>query len=127
MPVRPSQNNSRSPMPTLIWWRQRICLSVTATFVRHPAPRDCPPSYFTALTTATTSPEFVVSGSVNGIPVDAIVINTASTRTMVHRSLISEECLTGYHITIRCVHGDEMVYPIACITLVVGTVSYSLQ
>ena len=95
-------------------------------FCAAPAPRDCPPSCFTALTTATTSPEFVVSGSVNGIPVDAIVIDTACTRTMVHRSLISEECLTGDHITIRCAHGDEMVYPLACITLAVGTVSYFL-
>ena len=54
------------------------------------APRDCPPSCFTSLTTATTNPEFVVSGSVNGIPVDAIVIDTACTRTMVHRSLIQK-------------------------------------
>ena len=95
-------------------------------FCAAPAPRDYPPSCFTALTTATTSPEFVVSGSVNGIPVDANVIDTACTRTMVHRSLISEECLTGDHITIRCAHGDEMVYPLACITLAVGTLSYFL-
>ena len=93
-----------------------------------PAPRDCPPSCFTALSTATTDPEFVVSGSVNGIPVDAIVIDTACTRTMVYHSLISEECLTGHHITtsIRCAHGDEMVYPLDRITLAVGTVSYFL-
>ena len=128
MPVRPSQNNSRSPMPTLIWWRQRNLLVGDSCFCAAPAPRDCPPSCFTALTTAATSPEFVVSGSVNGIPVDAIVIDTACTCTMVHRSLISEECLTGDHITtsIRCAHDDEMVYPLACITLAVGTASYFL-
>ena len=42
---------------------------------------------------------------------------------MVHYNLISEECITGDHITVKCRHGEEGVCPLAGITLAVGTVS----
>ena len=56
-------------------------------------------------------------GSVNGKLVKDIVLDTGCSRTMVRRELIREDDLTGEAITIRCAHGDTVLYPLALVRI----------
>ena len=56
-------------------------------------------------------------GSVNGNLVKDIVLDNGCSRTMVRRELISEDDLTGEAITIRCAHGDTVLYPLALVRI----------
>ena len=54
------------------------------------------------------------SGFVEGVEVTDILLDTGCTQTMVRRDLVSQDQLIeGEAATIRCVHGDTVLYPLA--------------
>ena len=88
--------------------------------------RACPGnSYFCMDTHKTTSPSsqrkaqgIARSGVVEGIPVDNILLDTGCSRTLVHSDLVPEgKFLEGEAVTIRCAHGDTVLYPLARVEL----------
>ena len=58
-------------------------------------------------------------GIVNGQTVEDIVLDTGCTRTMVHRKLVKEpQYVDGEAVTIRCAHGDTVLYPLADVEII---------
>ena len=58
------------------------------------------------------------SGHVEGQQAMDILLDTGCSRTMVHKSLVPEQKLKeGEAVTIRCAHGDTVLYPLACVRL----------
>ncbi|XP_035998471.1 uncharacterized protein LOC118564417 [Fundulus heteroclitus] len=64
-----------------------------------------------------------VSVLVNGQKEEAL-LDSGCFQSLVHASLISEEKLSGVGVKIKCVHGDEHVYPSAEVYLTVGGQTY---
>ena len=59
-------------------------------------------------------PSVCRSGQVEGIHVEQIVLDTGCSRTMVRQDLVPEsKIIEGDAVTIRCAHGDTVLYPIA--------------
>ena len=57
-------------------------------------------------------------GLVDGTVVDDIVLDTGCSRTMVRRELVKEDkTLEGRAVTVRCAHGDTVLYPLAHVEL----------
>ena len=60
------------------------------------------------------------SGLVEGQEVEKILLDTGCSRTMVHRALVpGHKYLEGDAVTIRCAHGDTVLYPLAKIDMAV--------
>ena len=58
------------------------------------------------------------SGTVEGIAVNSILLDTGCSRTLVHKYLVPEDrFLEGEAVTIRCAHGDTVLYPLARVKL----------
>ena len=58
------------------------------------------------------------TGLVEGCPTDSILLDTGCSRTMVQRRLVPEgKMLPGEAVTIRCAHGDTVLYPLASLQL----------
>ena len=58
-------------------------------------------------------------GIVDGQSVEDIVLDTGCTRTMVHRKLVKEsQYVDGEAVTIRCAHGDTVLYPLADVEII---------
>ena len=54
------------------------------------------------------------AGMVNGHKVSDIMLDTGCSRTMVHGKLVSkEQLIEGEAATLRCAHGDTVLYPLA--------------
>ena len=67
-------------------------------------------------------------GLVEGREVKDIVLDTGCSRTIVHHSLVPEKkLLTGEAVTIRCAHGDCVLYPLANVDLVVDGVPLMVE
>ena len=66
-------------------------------------------------------------GKVNHKSVDDIILDTGCSRTMVKRELIFEDDLTGEATTIRCAHGDTVLYPLATVRISVGNYSVEVE
>ena len=68
------------------------------------------------------------SGQIGDITVDNIVLDTGCSRTMVREDLVHEgQYLEGDAITIRCVHGDTMLYPVANLKIEVDGLLLSVE
>ena len=68
------------------------------------------------------------SGQVEGIHVDQIVLDTGCSRTMVRRDLVPEnKFIEGDAVTIRCAHGDTVLYPVAQLELQVDGVPVCVE
>ena len=60
-------------------------------------------------------------GQVEGTWVGDILLDTGCTRTMVHNKLVPPSCIQeGRVTTIRCAHGDTLLYPLAEVTIQVA-------
>ena len=66
-------------------------------------------------------------GKVNHKSVHDIILDTGCSRTMVKWELISEDDLTGEATTIRCAHGDTVLYPLATVRTSVGDYSVEVE
>ena len=66
-------------------------------------------------------------GKVNHKSVDDIILDTGCSRTMVKRELISEDDLTGEATTIKCAHGNTVLYPLATVRISVGDYSVEME
>jgi transposase InsO family protein len=53
------------------------------------------------------------AGFIEGQPVNKIVLDTGCSQSMVRQELVPEKQLTGEAVTIRCAHGDVVLYPLA--------------
>lgn len=71
--------------------------------------------------------EVACIGTVEGHPVDEIVLDTGCSRTLVRKDLVPGEKLTGGEISIRCAHGDIFVYPLADVQIEVGGRQFEVQ
>ena len=67
------------------------------------------------------------AGTVEGTAVSDIMLDTGATRTLVWRDLVPKEKIGGGEISICCVHGDIVVYPLAEVQIAVDGVSYSVE
>ena len=92
--------------------------------------RSCPSNSYFCTDAQTISPEpqhrethrkpqgVARSGTVEGTSVDNILLDTGCSRTLVRRDLVPEDrFLEGEAVTIRCAHGDTVLYPLARVTL----------
>ncbi|XP_065198307.1 uncharacterized protein LOC135829851 [Sycon ciliatum] len=73
------------------------------------------------------APEYTVAGYVNGTHVPSIVVDTACGRTMVHRTLVRDQDLSGETTSIRCAHGDVASYPMADLTITIDGMVYYVK
>ena len=63
------------------------------------------------------------TGTVEGQMVSDIVLDTGCSRTMVHRDLVDgRKYLNGEAVTVRCAHGDTVLYPLAEVGLTLDDV-----
>ena len=63
------------------------------------------------------------SGTIGGTQVNDVVLDTGCAHTIVHRTLVPEDRhLPGQAITLRCVHGDTVLYPLAEVEIEVSGV-----
>ena len=68
------------------------------------------------------------NGSVEGRQVEGILLDTGCARTMVRKELVPEEkILMGDAVTIRCAHGDTVLYPLAALELEVDGISIPVE
>ena len=68
------------------------------------------------------------SGQVEGIHVDQIVLDTGCSRTMVRQDLVPRnKLIEGDAVTIRCAHGDTVLYPVAQLELLVDGVPVCVE
>ena len=50
-----------------------------------------------------------------------MLLDTGCSRTMLQKSLVPRQwMLEGEAVTIRCAHGDTILYPLACVHLSIG-------
>ena len=69
-----------------------------------------------------TGTDLTREGSVEGKPVDKILLDTGCSRTLVHQKLVPRsKLLEGEAVAICCAHGDTVLYPVALLQVVVGT------
>ena len=67
-------------------------------------------------------------GSVEGRQVEGILLDTGCARTMVRKELVpAEKILMGDAVTIRCAHGDTVLYPLAVLELEVDGISIPVE
>ena len=57
-------------------------------------------------------------GLVEGVVVSDILLDTGCSRTMVQSELVPEDrIIPGEAVTVKCAHGDTVLYPLAMVTL----------
>ena len=66
-------------------------------------------------------------GAVEGVEVRDILLDTGASTTIVRRDLVPEAKMTGEEISIRCAHGDTVVYPLAEIEIEIGGRSFPVE
>ena len=54
-------------------------------------------------------------------PVDGIVLDTGAAKTMIHRDLVPVEKVSRETVNIQCAHGDIVSYPMAEVSMRVGS------
>ena len=80
------------------------------------------------LNSAVTKASVYRTGVVEGTYVTDVVLDTGCARTMVYRGLVPEtKHVVGQAVTLRCVHGDTVLYPLAEVTIEVGGVTVRVQ
>jgi len=68
------------------------------------------------------------SGQIGDITVDNIVLDTGCSRTMVKEDLVYDgQYLEGDAVTIRCAHGDTVLYPVAKLEMKVDGLPLSVE
>ena len=68
------------------------------------------------------------NGSVEGRQVEGILLDTGCALTTVRKELVPEEkILMGDAVTIRCAHGDTVLYPLAALGLEVDGISIPVE
>ena len=68
------------------------------------------------------------SGIVEGRSVERVVLDTGCSQSMVHKNLVSQDKIVeGDAVTIRCAHGDKVLYPLAKIELEVDGQPISIE
>ena len=72
-------------------------------------------------------PELVCCGTVEGKPIDRILLDTGAATTLVHRDLVPANKILPRTIDIRCAHGDVTCYPMAEVSMRVGGFAFSVQ
>ena len=67
-------------------------------------------------------------GTVEGCHVNSILLDTGCSRTMVRRQLVPQDkFLEGKWVSIRCVHGDTVLYPLADVQFVVEGIPVKVE
>ena len=67
------------------------------------------------------------TGEVEGTDVHDIILDTGCSQTMVHNDLVPvERRIAGEAITLRCAHGDTVLYPLADVRMEVDGISETL-
>ena len=68
------------------------------------------------------------AGVVEGQVVEDIVLDTGCSKTLIHHALVPQKkMLQGEAVTIRCAHGDNALYPLAMVDLVVDGVPLTVE
>ena len=68
------------------------------------------------------------AGVVEGLMVEDIVLDTGCSKTLIHHALMPrKKMLQGEAVTIRCAHGDNALYPLAMVDLVVVGVPLTVE
>ena len=68
------------------------------------------------------------AGVVEGKMVEDIVLDTGCSKTLIHHALVPrKKMLQGEEVTIRCAHGDNALYPLAMVDLVVDGVPLTVE
>ena len=68
-----------------------------------------------------TGTDLTRKGSVEGRPVDKILLDTGCSKTLVHQELVPRSrLLEGEAMVIHCAHGDTVLYPVALLQVVVS-------
>eukprot|EP00731_Ephydatia_muelleri_P025636 Em0017g719a len=68
------------------------------------------------------------AGVVEGQMVEDIVLDTGCSKTLIHHALVPrKKMLQGEAVTIRCAHGDNALYPLAMVDLVVDGVPLTVE
>ena len=67
------------------------------------------------------------SGSVEGQAVSNILIDTGCSQSIVREELVPQERLLGEAVTIRCAHGDVVLYPLAMVEIQMDNRTMELQ
>ena len=99
--------------------RAMFCTERRVRMNRQESQKKCP---------ARMKPGVVKSGKIEGHMVDNILLDTGCSRTLVHRSFVSEDKIQdGEAVAIRCAHGDTVLYPIARISLEVEGKSIEVE
>ena len=63
----------------------------------------------------------VRAGVVEGRYVGDVVLDTGCSRTLVRKELVAaKKVMDGTAVTIRCAHGDTVLYPLAKVTMEIG-------
>ena len=64
----------------------------------------------------------------DGRQVEGILLDTGCARTMVRKDLVSAgKIMMGDVVTIRCAHGDTVLYPLAAVELEVDGLKMSVE
>lgn len=67
-------------------------------------------------------------GAVEGKMVSDIVLDTGCSRTMVRKELVDgEKTMVGQAVTVRCAHGDTVLYPLAQVELNVEGIAVQVE
>ena len=73
-------------------------------------------------------PEVYRSGLVEGKKVNKILLDTGCSRTMIHKSWVPPHKLKeGDAVTIRCAHGDTVLYPLADVNMEVDGLPITVE
>ena len=72
-------------------------------------------------------PELVCCGTVEGKPIDRILLDTRTATTLVHQDLVPADKICPHTIDIRCAHGDVTCYPMAEVSMRVGGFAFSIH
>ena len=72
-------------------------------------------------------PRAVRTGLVEGIPVQDIMLDTGSNRTLIRRDLVPTEKPVEGEISVRWAHGDVITYPLAKVAIEIGGEHYNVE
>lgn len=68
------------------------------------------------------------SGVVEGTDVHDIVLDTGCSRTMIQQDLVpAEKKVPGEAVTLRCAHGDVVLYPLADVDVQVSGITFTIR
>ena len=66
-------------------------------------------------------------GTIAGVPVSDILLDTGATRSMIHTDLLPPGHRMDGKVTIRCAHGNTVAYPLAEITVEIGSRRFAVK